>query len=118
MAHFLQPVHVSTKKKLTAWEQHLVKQRSLAACMTSIDSAMADRRGSSFFPLVDLFDQDTATVFVDENAHTTEQANRKVAERIGAIIAPWLVASVAAAPSSRSGASATRRAPPSGSGPP
>ena len=112
VAYFLQPVHVSTAKRLTAWEQHLPKQRSLAACMTSIDSAMADRRGSVFFPLVDLFDQDSATVFVDENAHITEDANRKVAARIAATIAPWLA--TAATPP----AVVTRPGRPSGSGPP
>lgn len=91
VGYFLQPVHTASSKPLTTWERGLPRQQSLAACMTSIDSAMADRRGTTFFPLVDLFDGDTATVFVDENAHLTEAANRKVAERIAATIAPWLV---------------------------
>lgn len=90
IGYFLQPVHVSSQKPPTRWEQSLPKQRSLAACMSSIDSAMVDRRGRTFFSLVDLFDRDTVTVFVDENAHITEAANRKVAERIAATIAPWL----------------------------
>jgi lysophospholipase L1-like esterase len=115
VAYFLQPVHVSTKKRLTPWEERLPKQRSLAACTSSIDSAMADHRGSVFYPLIDIFDQDTATVFVDENAHITEDANRKVAERIAAVIAPWLGAPPKVSPSERG---STRPGRPSGSATP
>lgn len=88
--YFQQPIHATTAKRLTPWEQKLYKGKSLAPCAASIDSAMADQAGRSYFSLAGLFDADTASVYVDEHAHITEDANRKVAERIAELVAPLL----------------------------
>lgn len=88
--YFQQPIHATTHKRLTTWEQKLYKGRSLAPCAASIDSAMADQAGHTYFSLAGLFDADTVSVYVDEHAHITEDANRKVAERIADLIAPLL----------------------------
>jgi hypothetical protein len=90
VAYFLQPVHVVSKKPLSDWEKKLDPQVVIAACLGSIDSAMADRRGRSYYSLTDLFDHDSSTAFVDAHAHLTEAANRQVAERIADVVAPWL----------------------------
>ena len=103
--YFLQPVHAASHKPKSAWEATLGRPRALAPCMASLDSAMADRRGSTYFSLVDVFDDDTATVFVDEHAHVTEAANREMAERIADVIAADLGAPTAPAPVRRSTAS-------------
>jgi hypothetical protein len=85
-----QPTHSTTHKPLTPWEKTLVPARTLAPCAASLDSAMADRTGKTYFSLAGLFDADTASVFVDEHAHITEAANRQVAERIADLVAPLL----------------------------
>jgi hypothetical protein len=85
-----QPIHATTHKRLTPWEKTLYQGRSLAPCAASIDSAMADRTGRSYFSLAGLFDADTVSVYVDEHAHITEDANREVAERIADLVAPLL----------------------------
>jgi hypothetical protein len=90
VVYFLQPVHVSSGKRLTPWEAALRRPRALAPCMQAIDSAMADRAGSLFHSLVDAFDGDSATVFVDASAHLTEDANATVARRIAEVIGPRL----------------------------
>lgn len=86
--YFQQPIHATTRKRLTPWEQKLYKGRALAPCSASIDSAMADQAGRTYFSLSGLFDADTNSVYVDEHAHITEDANRKVAERIADQVAP------------------------------
>jgi hypothetical protein len=88
--YFQQPIHATTHKRLTRWEQKLYKGRSLAPCAASIDSAMAAEAGHTYFSLAGLFDADTASVYVDEHAHITEDANRKVAERIADVVLPLL----------------------------
>ncbi len=88
--YFLQPIHATSQKVPTPWEKSLYHGHSLAPCAASIDSAMADRMGRSYFSLSGLFDADTATIYVDENAHVTETANGKVAERIAEVVAPLL----------------------------
>jgi hypothetical protein len=88
--YFQQPIHATTRKRLTPWEQTLYKGKSLAPCAASIDSAMTDQAGKTYYSLAGLFDADTASVYVDEHAHITEDANRKVAERIAELVAPML----------------------------
>ncbi len=85
-----QPIHATTHKRLTPWEHTLYQGRSLAPCAASLDSAMADQAGHTYFSLAGLFDADTVSVYVDEHAHITEDANRKVAERIADLVAPLL----------------------------
>jgi hypothetical protein len=89
--YFLQPHSAVSRKPPTAWEAGLQAPRLVPPCMMSIDSAMADRRHTTFFSLVDLFDQDSTTVFIDANAHITEAANREVARRIAELAAPLLL---------------------------
>jgi len=91
--YFLQPVHVASGKPFTAWETSLPKQRALLPCVRALDSALADRKGTTVVPLFDIFDADSTTVFVDQNAHITETANRRVAARIAEVIEPLLQAS-------------------------
>jgi hypothetical protein len=90
VVYFLQPHSAVSRKPRTAWEAALPVPRLVPSCMASIDSAMADRRQTSFFSLVDLFDRDSATVFIDQHAHITEAANREVARRIAEVVAPIL----------------------------
>ncbi|HEX4936061.1 MAG TPA: hypothetical protein VFV33_22930 [Gemmatimonadaceae bacterium] len=87
---FMQPTHQTTRKALTPWERSLQTNKFLVPCTASIDSAMADRLGSSYVPLYGMFDADTATVFVDFAAHVTEEANRRIGERIADVVAPLL----------------------------
>ena len=84
----LQPVHSSTGKRLSAWEQTLKPHRHVKRCTAVIDSAMADRRDITFYSLTSIFDQETATVFVDRGAHLTEAANDVVAKRIADLLTP------------------------------
>jgi len=93
-----QPIHATTHKQLTPWERTLYQGRSLAPCAASIDSAMTDQAGRSYFSLSGLFDADTVSIYVDEHAHITEDANRKVAERIADLIAPLLQRAVTPRP--------------------
>lgn len=79
--YFLQPVLPASHKPPSAWEKQQYTREALGPCMAAIDSAMADHREGLFVSLVDLFDADTATVFLDR-VHLTEAANRRVAERI------------------------------------
>jgi len=98
--HFLQPHHSVSRKPLTPWEAALPRSR-WAACLASLDSAMADQRGATFFSLVDLFDRDSAIVFVDSDAHITEAGNQRVAQRIAEVVAPLLVQPKPATPGLR-----------------
>lgn len=93
--YFQQPVHSASDKAPSAWERSLPKRRGMRECGDSIDAAMADRAGKTYFSLRGIFDADTGTVFVDENAHLTEAANGKVAERIASVVAPLLQARLA-----------------------
>jgi lysophospholipase L1-like esterase len=88
--HFLQPVHAASRKPRSGWERALPENAGLRQCLSSIDSAMAEPTGGTYHSLLSLFDGDTATVFVDEHAHLTEAANRRVAERIADLIVPVL----------------------------
>jgi len=97
--YLLQPVQSASHKPLSDWERYLARKAQDAAepwrlavgrCMTSIDSAMTSRGGRHFSSLAGLFDADGETVFVDDAAHLTEAANRRVAERIVDLILPYL----------------------------
>lgn len=90
--YFQQPVFAASDKAPSAWERSLPKRPGMRECGDSIDAAMADRAGKTYFSLRGIFDADTASVFVDENAHLTESANGEVAERIARVVAPLLQA--------------------------
>lgn len=94
VVHFQQPLHSITGKRLSTWEKALPNRAGVGECADSIDAAMADRAGTSYVSLRGVFDADTATRFVDEIAHVTEEANGEVAERMAQVIAPLLAAKV------------------------
>jgi len=87
---FLQPTHAMSRKRKTPWEESLPVNQFLVPCTQSIDSAMTGRLGKNYFSLSSIFDDDTTSVFIDEHAHVTEAANRKIAERIADVVAPLL----------------------------
>ena len=92
-----QPLLANTSKPLTPWERAASADPAYIAmlrrCTGVADSLLDDRRGVTYFPLHDLFDQDSATVFIDQYGHITEDANRKVADFIVDRIQPWLASS-------------------------
>ena len=88
--YFWQPALHTSLKPLTPYEQALragiaadpFQQRLRAvylAAASAIDSRMAAVAPGRFFNLTRVFDDDTATVFLDDISHTTEQANGKLA---------------------------------------
>src|SRR5690606_20454180 len=89
-----QPLLATTGKRLTAWEQRIGSPPGYSAllrrCSAVVHGTLADRRGVSYFPLDDLFDSDTSTVFIDDYGHVTEAANAVIAARIVEIVAPLL----------------------------
>ena len=87
---FLQPMHAMSNKTPTPWEAALYHAKSIRPCVAAIDSAMAKEAGKTYFSLSTLFDQDTATVFVDVDAHVTEAANAAIAAAIADRVAPLL----------------------------
>lgn len=97
VVYFQQPMLATTKKPLTAWEHTIPPRPAVHECADSIDAAMADRAGRSYFSLRSVFDFDTASAFIDEHGHITEAANGEVAEQIATVIAPILMARQAAA---------------------
>jgi lysophospholipase L1-like esterase len=92
IVYFLQPHNSVSRKRATQWEAKLPQALLVPPCMISLDSAMADRRGTRFFSLLGLFDGDSATVYIDSHAHITETGNERVAQRIAEVIAPLLAA--------------------------
>jgi len=91
VVHILQPFQSASHKVPTAWERTLHGPVVHAQCATAIEAEMArDPRAISFVSLTGMFDIDSATVFVDENAHVTEVANRRIAARIADELAPLL----------------------------
>jgi hypothetical protein len=46
--------------------------------------------GLRFVSLTGMFDEDTATVFVDQHAHVTEAANLQIAKRLADVLVPLL----------------------------
>lgn len=85
-----QPFHATSRKPRSAWEAGFSRAPAFAACAAAFDSAMADQTGRTYFPAYTLFDQDTATVFVDRHSHITEAAGEVVADTIAGILAPML----------------------------
>jgi hypothetical protein len=86
--HVLQPFQSASHKPPTAWERTLGGPAVWAQCATAIESEMAGK--ADFVSLTSMFDAETTTVFVDQNAHVTEAANRQIAERIADVLMPLL----------------------------
>ncbi len=106
VAFFFQPIRATTRKRLTAQEPagpDLEAYRTFArACTTATDQAMVTA-GVPYWPLHDLFDQDTTTVYTDDWGHLTSRGYANVANAIADAITPLL----SDAPAARS----ARRAP-------
>lgn len=89
-----QPLRATSKKPLTEWERGIRSgpgwPEMLGRCTAAADSALSDRRGITFFPLHDLFDGDSTSVFLDDYGHLTERGNGIVADYIAARIAERL----------------------------
>ena len=86
--HVLQPFQSASHKVPTAWEKSLGGPAIWARCAMVIESDMAAE--PDFVSLTSMFDAETSSVFVDQNAHVTEVANRQIAERITDILMPLL----------------------------
>lgn len=86
--HALQPFHPASRKVPAAWEQVLGGPAAWAQCGTVIEGEMAGDSG--FVSRTGMFDADVSTVFVDQNAHVTEEGNRQVAARIADALLPLL----------------------------
>jgi hypothetical protein len=100
-----QPTLARSRKVRTSWERWLAGtyvdfQHMTIACSQRTDSILRPATGRTFFPLHDLFDSDTGSVFLDHWGHVTEAANGVIARRIVDLIAPLL--SGPASPSSAS----------------
>lgn len=84
---FSQPILGRSRKVRTTWERWLDStnvdfQRMIVACSLSTDSLLRPAMGRTFFPLYDLFDADTGSVFLDRWGHLTEAGNAAIARRI------------------------------------
>jgi hypothetical protein len=81
-----QPLLATTQKPLSEWERGITSgagwRAMLSRCTAVADSLLADRRGTTFFPLHDLFDRDSTSVFLDDYGHLTERADGIVADYI------------------------------------
>ncbi len=91
--YFWQPALHTSLKPLAPYERVLRDsieadpfQRRLravdVAAAAEIDAVMADMAPERFVNLTHMFDEDTATVFIDDLGHATEQANGEVAARM------------------------------------
>lgn len=89
---FLEPNLATSAKPRTVWEAALQPRPLVAPCFASVDSALRDRPGggATFTSLGEIFDRDTATVFVTPEGDLTESANRRVAARIAELLGPLL----------------------------
>ena len=84
---FSQPLLGRSRKARTTWERWLDStnvdfQRMLVTCSLRTDSILRPAIGRTFFPLYDLFDADTGSVFLDHWGHLTEAGNAAIARRI------------------------------------
>jgi hypothetical protein len=93
---FSQPILGRSRKVRTTWERWLDStnvdfQRMLVACSLRTDSILRPATGRTFFPLYDLFDSDTESVFLDRWGHVTEAGNAAIARRIADVITGQLL---------------------------
>lgn len=99
-AVFWQPTLATTGKRMTPWETRHPGppgwSEGLRACTAAADRALTDWMGGPYYPLHDLFDADTSTVFLDAFGHVTERGNAVIASRIVDRILPALTDTVAA----------------------
>jgi hypothetical protein len=85
---FWQPMYATTGKRLTEWERSIAAaggtdggrwRSTVMECTKAVDGLARTRGIDDYHPLHDLFDDETASVFIDDYGHVVESANRKVA---------------------------------------
>ena len=85
-----QPMHATTNKPLTPFEQTFMqmgeRNRVIRSCGASIDSAMTAGRGSAYVSMAKIFDDHNETVFLDDFGHVTEAGNALIANQLAAAI--------------------------------
>jgi hypothetical protein len=84
--YLVQPVHHTTRKPLSSFEKSLRVEPAFQACTAAIDSAMSDWQGRNYFSAYQWLDQYQDGAFTDRNSHTTEAANRVIAERMADVV--------------------------------
>ncbi len=84
-----QPTLATSRKASRPWEAQLRAERAsvgpmmvelMKACTPEVEARFAQRRGSTFHSLRELFDGTRDDVFLDHFGHVTEQANAAIAE--------------------------------------
>ncbi len=93
---FWQPALATTRKKRGSYEVELDTghvalpgfNETLRYCSTVTDSLMSDRMGLTYFTLHDIFDADTADVFLDHYGHVTADGDAEIARRIADVLEP------------------------------
>jgi hypothetical protein len=63
----------------------------IVVCSLRTDAIMRPATGRTFFPLHDVFDSDTESVFLDHWGHVTEAGNAAIARRIANLISGQLL---------------------------
>ena len=96
--YLMQPIHHTTGKPLSSFEQSLKVEPGFQHCTQAIDSAMQDWMGRNYFQAYKWFDDRQEAIFVDRNSHLTEAGSRIVAEHIAGIIEPVLRQKLATTP--------------------
>lgn len=96
-----QPMHATTNKPLTPFEQSFMqmteRNKVIRSCSASIDSAMTAPPGSAYVSMAKIFDDHKETVFLDDFGHVTEAGNAIIADRIAMAIEDAVKARTAAA---------------------
>jgi len=97
---FWQPTLATSQKRRGPWESWLMSKEVRASsqrlvamireCASRVTQKLEPWRGTRFFPLHHVFDQEQSDVFLDHFGHITEDANRVIAEEIAQRLLPVL----------------------------
>ncbi len=81
-----QPMHATTRKALTPFEKSFMGPewhvKYTRDCADAIDSALADKRGTTYVSYASMFDDAAESVFLDRFGHVTEVGNRRIADAL------------------------------------
>ncbi|MGH7713049.1 MAG: SGNH/GDSL hydrolase family protein, partial [Gemmatimonadaceae bacterium] len=81
-----QPMHATTRKALTPFEKSFMGPewhvKYTRDCAEAIDSALADKRGTTYTSYASMFDDVSESVFLDRFGHVTEAGNRRIANAL------------------------------------
>jgi hypothetical protein len=85
-----QPHWATTRKRLTSWEGSIRAERGfrelMRQCTSTVESLMVARRAEGYVSLTRMFDQDTATIFLDEFGHLTPLGNERIADWVADLL--------------------------------